>query len=418
MSGPAARLPLRWVHGSMIRVAFGAVVGSVAPAVLVGMLAASTAAYGCGAGSAGVDYNLWDATERVAAGPALRVRWTQPLAPEFGGPYLPVERAGVALDLDHGRLFVGSSDRVMWAFESNARVLWKRAFDESIDAEPTLDALRDELYVATAGGQVHALRASDGETRFTAELGASVSKPGILSDDALYVVTDGDGVYALSRKDGSVLWRYQRDPRNGLKITGHAGLLSSGQRLVTGFSDGTVVALDKSDGRALWVVDTTLDLEDSAQAEIGFVDVDTTPVQVGNTVYVASFLAGLYGLSAQDGSPVARHAELTGVTGLAADDRTLSLVSAERGVVCYDLPNMQPRWVHKDHLRGAANNVRLQDRLLFVTESQGALLALALADGTEMGRLQTDHGFTAMPNVGQGRGAILGNAGIVYVFDY
>jgi outer membrane protein assembly factor BamB len=347
------------------------------------------------------------------------VRWTKPIAAEFGGPYLPVERAAVALDQRHDRLFIGSSDRSMWAFETQAgRVLWKRDFGDGIDAEPALDAVRDELYVTTAGGQVYALGASDGETRFNVELGASVSKPGVLSEDALYVVTDGDGVFALSRKDGSTLWRYQRDSRAGLKVTGHAGLLAAENRLITGFNDGIVVALAKSDGQVLWIVDTTLDLEDSAQADLGFVDVDTTPVQVGDTVYVASFLAGLYGLSVQDGSPVFRRADLTGITGLAADERTLSVISAERGINCFDLPGMLPRWVRKANIRGAANSIRLQDRTLFVTESQGALLALSIADGTELGRLQTSHGFSTNASVAQGSGAILGNSGVVYAFDY
>lgn len=377
------------------------------------------AAHGCGAGSAGVDYGRWDGTSQIASGPALRVRWSKLLVPEFGGPYIPVERAAVALDQRHDRLFIGSSDRIMWAFEAHGgRVLWKRDFGEVIDAEPSLDPVRDELYVATAGGQVYALGASDGEIRFKVELGASVSKPGVLSDDALYVVTDSDGVFALSRKDGSTLWRYQRDTRAGLKVTGHAGLLVQDQRVITGFNDGTVVALGKSDGQALWIVDTTLDLEDSAQADLGFVDVDTTPVQVGDTVYVASFLAGVYALSVQDGSPVFRRPELTGVTGLAADERTLTLISAERGITCFDTPGMVPRWVRKTHIRGAANSVRLHDRMLFVTESQGALVALAIADGKELGRLQTTHGFSANASVGQGSGAILGNSGVVYAFDY
>jgi outer membrane protein assembly factor BamB len=377
------------------------------------------AADGCGAGSPGMDYGRWDGTSRPISGAALRVRWTKPIAAEFGGPYIPVERAAVALDQRHDRLFIGSSDKKLWAFEAQGgRAIWKHDFGESIDAEPTLDPVRDELYVTTAGGQVYALGASDGEVRFQVELGASVSKPGVLSDDALYLVTDGDGVFALSRKDGSTLWRYQRDSRAGLKVTGHAGLLVSDQRIITGFNDGIVVALAKGDGQVLWIVDTTLDLEDSAQADLGFVDVDTTPVQVGDTVYVASFLAGLYGLSVQDGSPVFRRSELTGVTGLAADERTLTLISAERGIACYDLPGMLPRWVRKAHIRGAANSIRLQDRTVFVTESQGALLALSIADGTELGRLQTTHGFTSNASVGQGSGAILGNSGVVYAFDY
>jgi hypothetical protein len=56
--------------------------------------------------------------------------------------------------------------------------------------------------------------------------------------------------------------------------------------------------------------------------------------------------------------------------------------------------------------------------MLFVTESRGALLALSIADGHELGRLQTEHGFATQPSVSGGQGAILGNAGIFYAFDY
>jgi outer membrane protein assembly factor BamB len=365
-----------------------------------------------------VDYGHYDRTSRVSVGPALRVRWAKPLAQEFGGPFVPVERAGVAIDAAQERLFIGNSERELYAIARTGRVLWKRKFDAGIDAEPTLDARRDELYVATASGHVHGISASDGTTRFDVDLGASISQPGVLSDDALYLVTDGDGVFALSRKDGTTLWRYQREPRAGLKITGHAGLLSSDQRLITGFSDGTIVALAKGDGRVLWTVDTTLDLEDSSQAELGFVDVDTTPVQVGNTVYAASFLAGLYALNIQDGVTVLHNAELKGVTSMAGDERTITLVSAEHGVRCYDLPGLTPRWTREAGFRGSPNNVRLRDRTLFVTESRGSLLALSIADGRETGRLQTTHGFAAAPSMSEGQGAILGNAGTLYTFDY
>jgi outer membrane protein assembly factor BamB len=234
----------------------------------------------------------------------------------------------------------------------------------------------------------------------------------------LYLVTDADGVFALSRKDGSTLWRYQREPRAGLKVTGHAGLLSSDQRLITGFSDGSIVALAKGDGRVLWAIDTTLDFADTAQAEQGFVDVDTTPVQVGDLVYAASFLAGFYAVHIQDGSVQLRHAELTGITSIAADERTILLASAEHGVVCYDLPTMTERWNHQQNMRGAPNHVQVHGHVAYVAESRGALLALSLADGRELGRIQTVHGFAASATLSdEGSGFILGNAGILYAFD-
>jgi outer membrane protein assembly factor BamB len=382
------------------------------------LLAAAFAASGCGAGSMGVDYGRLDGTGSASSGPALRVRWSKQLGPEYGGAYVPVERAAAAIDPLYGRVYVGSTQRTLWAFSPEGRPLYEYTTESGIEAEPTLDAQRNELYVATAGGRVHSLRASDGSVRFTVDLGASVSQPGVLSEDALYLVTDADGVFALSRKDGTTLWRYQREPRSGLKVSGHAGLLSSDQRIITGFSDGSVVALAKGDGHAVWVVDTTLDFADPAQSDQGFVDVDTTPVQVGDTIYVASFLAGFYGLSAQDGTAQFRNAELTGVTSIAADERTILLASAERGVVCYDLPTLTARWSKHQDLRGAANHVQVRGRTAYVTETRGAFLALALADGRETGRLQTEHGFAASPSLVEGRGFILGNAGVLYAFDY
>jgi outer membrane protein assembly factor BamB len=376
------------------------------------------AAVGCGAGSMGVDYGRWDGTRSMSAGPGLRVLWTKLLGAEYGGAYVPVERAGAAVDTVRGRVYVGSSQRKLWAFSPEGGTLYEYATESSIEAEPTLDAQRNELYVATGGGHVHGLRASDGSVRFNVDLGSSISQPGILSADALYLVTDADGVFALSRKDGSTLWRYQRDARAGLKVSGHAGLLASDQRLITGFSDGSIVALDKGDGHAVWVVDTTLDFADPAQSDQGLVDVDTTPVQIGDRIYVASFLAGFYALRAKDGVAEYRNAELTGVTSIAADERTLLLASSERGIVCYDLPTLTQRWTKHEGLHGAANHIRVSGRTAYVTETRGAFLALALADGRELGRLQTEHGFAATPSLSDGRGFILGNAGVLYAFEY
>jgi len=390
----------------------------VATLVWLMPLLAVAAASACGLGGSSAEYGRYDQTSRATAGPAMRVRWTRQLAPDFGGAYLPVERAAAAIDPEHQRLYAGSSQRKLVAFSDTGRELWSYLAESSIESAPTLDAARNELYLTTAAGHIHCLSADSGQLRFDVDLGAAISQVGVLSDDALYLVTDADGVFAISRKDGSTLWRYQREPRAGLKITGHAGLLATEQRIITGFSDGSVVALSKGDGRALWVVDTTLDLVDSAQADLGFVDVDTTPVRVGDAVYVASFAAGLYALRVQDGTALHHHAELTGVTSLAADDRTITLVSAEHGVVCYELPDMSVRWSRNARIRGAANHVRLHDRMLFVTESLGALLALSISDGRELGRLQTEHGFSAEPTLRAGQGAIVGNSGIMYAFDY
>jgi len=140
-------------------------------------------------------------------------------------------------------------------------------------------------------------------------------------------------------------------------------------------------------------------------------------VQVGDTVYVASFMGGFYGLGASDGVPSVRRADWTGITSIAADERSLLLASSDLGVVCIELASMSPRWVRRAR-PFIVGNVSVHDDSVYVTETRGALLSLALADGQERGRIQTEHGFLASPSLGEGRGFILGNAGTLYAFDY
>ncbi len=382
------------------------------------VLAASSWLAGCGAVTGGEDFTRLDQAHARAAGPGLRVRWAQELGPQFGGLYVPVERAAAALDRQHGRIFVGTTQSELWALRNDdGRRLYRYATESSIEAEPTLDADHDELYVATTRGVVHALHAGAGTLRWKVETGSSISKPGVLSEDALYLVTDDDGVLALSRIDGSVLWRYKREPRAGLQISGHAGLSLRNHRLLTAFTDGSIVALSPGDGHVLWLVDTTLDFADPAQTEKGLVDVDTTPLQIGDMIYAASFLGGFYAIDAAHGAVQLRNPELTGITTITNDEDALVLGSAKNGVVCLELPSLELRW-KRSKLRGAPGSVTIGSHLVYVTETRGALLALALADGREEGRLQTEHGFSASPSMLDGRGVILGNSGTLYAFSY
>src|SRR5690606_15536428 len=166
----------------------------------------------------------------------------------------------------------------------------------AIRAQPALDPAADELYVATEDGLLHMLHASNGDLRWRTEIGGSVSQPPVLTDDAVYVITDNDVVSAISRETGEPLWRYRRDAPDGFFVSHHAGLTLTNGRLLTAFTAGVVVALDSTDGSVLWERDTSVELEPAAEGAPRFADVDTTPLVIGDIVYVASFAGGLYAL--------------------------------------------------------------------------------------------------------------------------
>jgi outer membrane protein assembly factor BamB len=351
----------------------------------------------------------------VADGP-MRVRWSQRITPETGGSYQPVERAEAALDPARDRVYVGSSAGFLYALTSRGRRVWRYDARGGIESRPALDAAADALFAATAEGKCVALRASDGAQRWEVDVPGPVTTAPVLSADAVYVATANDFVVALRRSDGEELWRYRRDVPEGFALTGHAGLVLAAGMVLTGFSDGFVVALDLGSGQPAWERDTAIDLDPEVEATGRFLDVDTTPVVVGDSVWVASFSAGLYELALGSGSVLWRDAEQTGIVGLAAaGPSALVLSSAEAGIVRFDLETREATWRRRVR-RGAAGPAVVAGGVVLVGENLGGFLALRLSDGREVGRLESGYGFTAAASVAGALGFVVSNGGGLYAF--
>jgi outer membrane protein assembly factor BamB len=372
---------------------------------------------GCAGAPKPTEIGWLDGTDASSAGPAIRVLWSFDMdAASLRGASVPVQPAAPVIDSVTGRVYVGSTQRMLRAFDRDGRQLYRYHAPAAIEAEPTIDGKRGELYVATVTGELLALDADSGALRWQTSVGGPVSKPGLLRDDALYLVTDDDVVLALARKDGAILWRYKRDRVEGFAIAGHAGLVAAGKHLITGFGDGVVAALDVSDGRVLWETDTGVDLAELDPTR-RFLDVDTTPAVIGDRVYVASFSGGVYALELDTGTVAHHDQTLTGVTSIAASQDALVVTSAERGVICFDLPRLTQRW-RREVLRGAPGEGHIEGDRVFLPESLGGFIALSLADGQELGRIETAHGVTAGASMTEGLGALLSNGGRLYAFSY
>ncbi len=339
------------------------------------------------------------------------------MAPEFSDVYLPVENAASAVDLDRGRVFVGSTNGILWALSHDAKPIYRYPADASIEARPVLDARADQLYVGTVGAEIHALKADDGSVRWRAKASGPVRQTPLLLKDALYVVTENDAVTAYARSNGEVLWRYKRDEKGGLSVAGHAGIVIAENRLFTAFSDGAVVALDPSDGKVLWEHDTSLDVEEMGHENLRLLDVDMTPVVFDDILYVASFSGGLYALAVSSGNEVWRNEALTSISAATRKDRYMVLSSANKGVLCMDAQTRKLLWRY-EILRGAPGEPTIDGQKVFVGESGGAFLALSLQTGREIARIEFGHGFSAPASLARGRGFILSNSGTLLAFNY
>jgi outer membrane protein assembly factor BamB len=373
---------------------------------------------GCGVsllGDAETDWIGGAPRARVLDGP-LHVRWTERLTPEFGGSYQPVERAVAALDPARDRVYVGSSSGSLWAMLPTGRKLWRFDTGGSIEGQAAVDGAAGELYVGNAEGIVSALRTADGSQRWQKPAGGPIRSAPALSADAVYVATANDLIVALSRADGTELWRYKRDAPDGFSLAGHSGLVLSDGKLFAGFTDGFVVALEAGSGQPAWERDTAIDLEEEGANTTRFVDVDTTPVIVGDRVWIASFSAGLYELSLSSGGVLWKDAERTGIVSIAAaGDGSLILSSADAGVVRFDTAERRDLW-RRPVVRGAAGIASVVRDVVLVGENLGGFLALSLNTGAERSRIEAGHGFTAECAVAGHLGFVVSNGGSLYAF--
>lgn len=396
--------------------------GRTSRSAVVALSVAVSGSVGCGAAGP-YDYDVVGVSRAEAtpiAGSHLSIRWSRELRPLLGGPYTPVETAATAIDARRQRVFVGSSSGVLVAFDGNdGRELFRYDPRAGVEAAPAIDDAWGDLYLASDDGMVHALSGRTGEARWTKPAGSAVRQPPVLGEDAIYLVTEDDRVVALSREDGEVLWTFVREVEVELAIEGHAGLTRSadGTTLYTAFTDGTVVALDASDGSLRWERPTVLDDDDPEQGDaIRFFDADVTPIEVGDVLYAASFRTGLYALERSSGTVLWRE-PVSGVVALAAHGDYLVVSSSADGVYALDRETREVVW-RRPLERGAPGQPVIHTSgLVLVAESTGSLVVVELRSGREVGRLDAGRGFGTRAALAGRRGWILSNGGQLFAFE-
>jgi len=363
---------------------------------------------------------------------ALAVTYTRELvniSRRVGEPY---ERGRPAIDVSGRRVFVGSSDRGLYALRAeDGTTLWRFETLAPVQGEPLYDAAEDVLYFGSNDGALYKVKAADGQLLWRIATNAEISRQPRLVEGTLYVVNANDTVVALKAADGSMLWTQHRTPAAGMSIAGHAGLLVSGDRVFAAFSDGNVVAFDARTGNERWQpVDLGADAERLLGEPPKYLDVDTTPVpgvsQGIPVIYVASYEGGVYALDADTGMEVwAQHA-VRGAAELlpwsepahpARDGkgdvpsrRMLIVSTGTSGLWALDPETGAELWRQPIPRGGISAPVPIAGALLVTTSQLGVFLVNPL-DGHVMDGLDMVSGAAMTPAVAGHRAFVVGNAG-------
>lgn len=337
--------------------------------------------------------------------PVLSTFWRHPISDVSRDP-APQEFASPAIhqaaSWQGDRLFLGSHSGWFYALEARTGdVVWKRELG-SVSSRPML--YRGRIYVGTDDGFVICLNAT-GEEQWRYATRSPILEEPVVAGDAILVANEGDQVYALDLESGKFRWLYKTDSDEEYALRGHAGLAVDGELVYAGFADGSVVALRSATGSVAWL--TSL-----RAAHDRFVDVDTTPVIVGDRLFAASSAGGLYAMDKSTGRIRWRRA-VSGGGGLVAAEDRLYFVAAEMGVYAMDLDG---NTIWRQGLRGGGEPSQpvLGGDYLFFSLAADGLFVAETHSGEIVQYFDPGNGISSPPAMGRQNMYIMSNGAVLY----
>jgi len=238
------------------------------------------------------------------------------------------------------------------------------------------------VLVGTDQGFVYAFNQTDGSLSWKMELSSEILASPVYGSDVVIARTGDGKVFGLAAFDGEVIWTIGRQmPR--LTLRGDSRPLVSQGVAFIGFPDGTLVALDAKNGRALW--DLPISFPRGTNEIERLSDIDTTPLLVGGNIYVSSYQEITHALDIA-GQKIAWSIDVSSFNSLGFDAAFLYISDRDGIVHQIDRANGEKIW-SQDGLRLFTTSAPISiGPYLMVTDSDGTAYVMDKNDGSYVGR--------------------------------
>ncbi len=238
------------------------------------------------------------------------------------------------------------------------------------------------VLAGTSEGRLVALKQEDGSIAWEIKLASSILSSPVIDSDLIIARTLDEKVYGISAFDGEIKWTISRTLPSLTQRGVSKALLVQGIAFI-GFSDGTLAALDAQTGRALW--DFPISFPRGTNELEGLSDVDTTPILVGDSIYVSSYQDITHALNIQQRA-ISWSSEVSSTHALAFDAAFL-YVSDREGAVHQLNRNTGEKIWSQEGLRLFSTSAPISiGAYIAVADGTGSLYVLNKADGSFAGR--------------------------------
>ncbi|QEW20128.1 Outer membrane protein assembly factor BamB precursor [Marinibacterium anthonyi] len=327
-----------------------------------------------------------------------------------------------------GKVFTLDSRARVTALSPSGAVLW------TYDGTPPWAGKNDAtggglaydngtLYVSIGFGSLIALDAATGQPRWTQRLEATGSGKPLVAGDLVYLVAGDDTGWAVEKSNGRIRWQIESTDTVA-HVLGAPSPAIAGDLVVFAFGSGDIVGTFKSGGLRRWTTTVAGKRPGNSASRIG--DVTGPPVVVGSKIYIGNASGRIAALDSGSGDRVwtAPFGAMTSVWPAGnsifalTDSNQLVRLNAADGdpIWAVDLP----RYIKDKPLgRGpvyAHYGPILAGSRIWVASSDGHLRAFSPTDGSLLADIEVPGGATADPVVAGNTLYVVGAKGQLFAF--
>ena len=270
------------------------------------------------------------------------------------------------------------------------------------------------VLVATTAGEVVALSGSDGTEQWRSDVGSEVLAAPVPGAGLVFVQTIDGRLLALEEEDGTIRWSYAVQVPV-LTLRGTATPVVADDVVFAGFSTGKVVALRTDNGEPIW--EQRVMLPEGRSELDRIVDADTTPLFLGNRMYVGAFQGRVLGLRPSDGSPLWEK-EISTFLDFAEGYGQVYVIDSGDVVTAVDERSADVSWTQDALARRKLSGPVAFSNYVVTGDLDGYLHVMAQSDGRFLARRKLDgKGIRTTPIVADGTLYVLGNSGSLHALE-
>lgn len=307
----------------------------------------------------------------------------------------------------------GHDGRVSAMNLTTGKKIWKQRY-KNLPFSSNLAITTEALYLGTDNAQIVKLDKVTGQLIWAKPVPSTVIAAPKADNSNVFAKTIDGQLTALNTQTGVPVWNYQQTlPSLILRDTSDPTLV--GATLLTGFSNGALVAFEKASGNVLW--NKQISLPEGKTDVERMADISATPKMVDGVVYAASYQGKLlaFDLQTQDtlwSVDISTYNDFTlSDDAIFAGDNNGNVMAIERatGTILWRQPALLYR-----HLTAPTY---IGNNLIAIADQEGYLHILNAKDGRFVARVSVDSsGIITAPVFMDGLTIVQSNDGDIYAY--